>query len=140
MLMARRNACQTKHSMQHSAGVDLEGELGRCWEGLLGAMFAQDKPDHSLSIALRRKPASLQDLLHSIETGLQHRFPAVRGACHAFWHAPGVQCTLGRHLQGGCTCIPCASTAASCTVIQDARRRVCLQLLLCRVKGASLHP
>ena len=112
-LMARRNACPTNHSMQHSAGADLEGELGRCWEGLLDAICAQDRPDHSLATALRRKPASLQDLLHSIEIGLQHRFLAVRGACHAFWHAPSVLCTLGRHLQGGSTCVPCVATAAS---------------------------
>lgn len=74
--------------------------LGQAWEGLLTAVADQDKPDHSLAIALRQKASLLQDLLSGLETGLQHGFASVRSICFAFWHTPSVQCTLGRHMQG----------------------------------------
>ena len=87
----------------HSSGVsggELEDVLGQAWEGLLTSVADQDKPDHSLAIALRQKASLLQDLLSGLETGLQHGFASVRSICFAFWHTPSVQCTLGRHMQG----------------------------------------
>ena len=82
------------------SGVELEDVLGQAWKGLLTAVADQDKPDHSLAIALRQKASLLQDLLSGLETSLQHGFASVRSACFAFWHTPSVQCTLGRHMQG----------------------------------------
>ena len=85
--------------------------LGQAWAGLLTAVSKQDKPDHSLAIALRQKASLLQDLLSGLETGLQHGFASVRSACFAFWHTPSVQCTLGRHLQGEHISEACKSIA-----------------------------
>ena len=82
------------------SGDELKEVLGQAWEGLLTAVSDQDKPDHSLAVALRQKASLLDELLLGLETGLQHGSASVRSACFAFWHTPSVQCTLGRHLQG----------------------------------------
>ena len=87
----------------------MEAALGRCWQGMLAAMAEQDQPRHSLAAALRQKGALVQDLLRSLETGLQHGSAAVRSACYTFWHTPSVQCMLGRHLPGVQPSIYCDS-------------------------------
>ena len=116
------------------SGEGFEDLLRRAWEGLLTAVSDQDKPDHSLAIALRQKASLVHDLLSALETGLQHAFAGVRSACFAFWHTPSVQCTLGRQLQGeppsraghehGLGCRPYArpdtNPAASCLYSEEA--------------------
>ena len=66
--MEKTCECRRNHSFGVS-GEELEDVLGQAWEGLLTAVADQDKPDHSLAIALRQKASLLQDLLSGLETG-----------------------------------------------------------------------